>query len=93
MQEPNREKISNLSKNGKIQKLALARFREHLPHFKIKLDFTSFCESRCHDFNNIDTLLTLNEPNNSKNESDEFFRATQKNMTEFTGITCKKIPL
>ena len=42
LQETKREKLSNLSKNAEIKKLALARFREHLPHFKFKFDFTSF---------------------------------------------------
>lgn len=29
-------------------------------------------------FNNIHNLLTLNEPNSSKNESDKFFQASQE---------------
>ena len=83
LQETKRQKLSNLSKNSESKKLVLARFREHLPHFEFKVDFTSFCESRCQDFDNIHTLLTLNESNNSKNESDVFFQASQNNRTEF----------
>ena len=83
LQETKRKKLSNLSKNAEIKKLVLARFKEHLPHFEFKVDFTSFCESRCQDFDNIHTLLTLNESNNSKNESDVFFQASQNNRTEF----------
>ena len=83
LQETKRKKISNLSKNAEIKKLVLARFREHLPHFEFKVDFTSFCDSRCQDFDNIHTLLTLNESNNSKNESDVFFQASQNNRMEF----------
>ena len=83
LQETKRKILSNLSKNAEIKKLVLARFKEHLPHFEFKVDFTSFCESRCQDFDNIPTLLTLNESNNSKNESDVFFQASQNNRTEF----------
>ena len=83
LQETKRKKLSNLSKNAEVKKLVLARFKEHLPHFEFKVDFTSFCESRCQDFDNIHTLLTLNESNNSKNESDAFFQASQNNRTEF----------
>ena len=83
LQETKRKKLSNLSKNAEIKKLVLARFKEHLPHFEFKVDFTSFCESQCQDFDNIHTLLTLNESNNSKNESDVFFQASQNNRTEF----------
>ena len=83
MQETKRKKLSNLSKNAEIKKFVLARFREHLPHFEFKVDFTSFCESRCQDFDNIYTLLNFNESNNSKNESDMFFQASQNNLTEF----------
>ena len=83
LQETKRKKLSNLSKNAEIKKLVLARFKEHLPHFEYKVDFKSFCESRCQDFDNIHTLLTLNESNNSKNESDAFFQASQNNRTEF----------
>ena len=83
LQETKRKKLSNLSKNAEIKKLVLARFKKHLPHFEFKVDFTSFCESRCQDFDNIHTLLTLNESNNSKNESDVFFQALQNNRTEF----------
>ena len=46
LQETKRKKLSNLSKNAEIKKLVLARFKEHLPHFEFKVDFTSFCESR-----------------------------------------------
>ena len=35
------------------------------------------------DFDNIQTLPTLNESYSSKNESDEFFEACQNNMTKF----------
>ena len=45
LQEIKRVKLSNLSKNVEIKKLALARFTEHLPPCKFKFDFTSFCES------------------------------------------------
>ena len=83
LQERKHEKLSNLSRNTEIYKLVLARFREHLPHFELKVDFTSFCESRCHDFDNIHTLLTLNESISSKKESHGFFQASQNNMTEF----------
>ena len=41
------KKLSNLSKNAEIKKLVIARFRKHLAHFEFKVDFTSFCESRC----------------------------------------------
>ena len=71
--ETKRKKLSNLSKNADIKKLVFARFREHSPHFEFKIDFTSFCKSRCQNFDNIHTLLTLNKSNSSKNESDEFF--------------------
>ena len=77
LQETKRKKLRNLSKNAEIKKLALARFREHLPHFKFKVDFTSFCD-------NIHNLLTLNESNSSKNKHDEFFQSSQNNMTELT---------
>ena len=80
MRETKRRKLSNLSKHAEIKKLVLVRFREHLPHFEFKVDFTSFCESRCQDF---DKIYTLNKSNNSKNEFDEFFQALQDNMTEF----------
>ena len=60
LQETKRKKLRNLSKNAEIKKLVLARFRDHLPHFEFKVDFTSFCESQCLDFDNINTLLTLN---------------------------------
>ena len=83
MQEAKRKKLSNLSKNAEIKKLILARFRENLPHFEFRVDFTYFCESRCQDFDNIHTLLTLNELNSSKNESDELLQASQNNLTEF----------
>ena len=83
LQETKCKKLSNLSKNSKIKQFVVARFREHLPHSEFKVYFTSFCECRCQDFNNIHTLLTLNESNNSKNESDEFFQASQNNLTEF----------
>ena len=59
-EETKRKKLSNLSKNADIKKLVFARFRENSPHFEFKIDFTSFCESRCQDFDNIHTLLTLN---------------------------------
>ena len=42
LQETKRKNLSNLSKNVEIKKLVLARFREHLPHFEFKVDFTSF---------------------------------------------------
>ena len=66
----------------KLRSLKL-RLREHLAPFEFKVDFTSFCESRCQDFDNIHTLLTLNELNNSKNESDGFFQTSQNNLMEF----------
>ena len=59
-EETKRKKLSNLSKNADIKKLVFPRFRENSPHFEFKIDFTSFCESRCQDFDNIHTLLTLN---------------------------------
>ena len=74
MQETKRKKLRN-SKIAKIKKLALARFREHLPRFKFKVDFTCFCD-------NMHNILTLNESNSSKNEHDKFFQASQSNMTE-----------
>ena len=83
MQEAKCKKLSNLSKSAEIKKLVLARFREYLPHFEFKVDSTSFCEYRCQDFDNIHTLLTLNESNSSKKEFHEFFQASQNNMTEF----------
>ena len=61
LQKTKRKKLRNLSKNAEIKKLALARFREHLPHFKFKVDFTSFRD-------NIHNILTLDETNSSKNE-------------------------
>ena len=76
LQETKRKNFRNLSKIAEIKKLALARFREHSQHFKFKVDFTSFCD-------NIHNLLTLSESNSSKNEYDEFFQASQNNMTEF----------
>ena len=45
LQETKRKKLSNLSKYAEIKKLVLDRFREHLPPFEFKTDFTSFCES------------------------------------------------
>ena len=42
LQETKHKNLSNLSKNAEIKKLVLARFREHLPHFEFKVDFTSF---------------------------------------------------
>ena len=77
LQETKRKKLRNLLKNAEIKKLALARFREHLPHFEFKVDFTSFCD-------NTHNILTLNESNGSKNEHDEFFQASQNNITELT---------
>ena len=61
----------------------LARFREHLPHLKFKLDFTSFSESQCQDLDNIYTVLTLNESSSSKNAPGEFFQASQNDGTPF----------
>ena len=76
LEETKCKKLSNLSKNAEIKKLALARIRERLLHIKFKVDFTSFGGS-------VHILLTSNESNSSKNESDEFFQASQNNMTEF----------
>ena len=45
LQETKRKKLRNLLKNAEIKKLALARFREHLPLFEFKVDFTSFCDN------------------------------------------------
>ena len=77
LQETKLKKLRNLSKNAEINKLALARFREHLPHFEFKVDFTSVCD-------NTHNILTLNESNGSKNEHDEFFQASQNKVTELT---------
>ena len=77
LQETKLKKLRNLSKNAEINKLALARFREHLPHFELKVDFTSVCD-------NTHNILTLNESNGSKNEHDEFFQAFQNKVTELT---------
>ena len=74
LQERKRKKFRNLSKNAEIKKSALARFREHLSHFKFKVDFTLFCD-------NIHNILIFNESNNSENEHDEFFQASQNNIT------------
>ena len=60
-QDTKRKKLSNLSKNTKIKQLLLGRFREYLTHFEFKVDFTSFGEYRCKDFDNIYTLLTFEE--------------------------------
>ena len=67
-QETKHKKLRNFSKNAEIKKLALARFKEHLPHFKFKVDFSSFCD-------NIYNSFTLNESNSSENEHVEFFQA------------------
>ena len=79
MQETKRKTLRKLSKKAQIKKLALARFREHLPYFKFKVDFTLFCD-------NIHSFLTLNEIKSSKTDHDELFQASQNNMTEFTKI-------
>ena len=68
------EKLQRKLQETKLQKLALARFREHSSHFKFKVDFTLFCD-------NIHNILTLNESNNSENEHGEFFQASQNNIT------------
>ena len=75
LQETKRKKSTKLSKNAEIKKLAFARFKENLAHFKFKVDFTSFCD-------HIHNQLTLNESNSSKNDHDDFFQASQNNITE-----------
>ena len=77
LQETKHKKVSNLSKNTEIKKLALARFKEHLSHFKFKVDFTYFSD-------NTHNILTLNESNGSKNEHDDFIQASRNNITELT---------
>ena len=53
LQETKRKKLKNISKNAEIKKFPSARFREYLPHFKFKVDFTSFCD------NTHDLLIVL----------------------------------
>ena len=58
LQETKRKKLKNISKNAEIKKFPLARFREYLPHFKFKVDFTSFCDNT-HDLLNF--LLCMSQ--------------------------------
>ena len=72
LQETERKKLRNISKNIEIKKLVWARFREH---FKVKVDFT--CD-------NIGNLLTLNESNEffqaSQNNMMEFTNNIKNNV-------------
>ena len=86
-----REKLSNLSKNADIKKLALARFREHLPHFKFKFDFTSFCESWCQDLIIFTTFLLWMSQIVLKMNLINSFKLLKRNITQFAdNIQCRE---
>ena len=52
-------KLRSLSPNSVYKKLLIERFYEHLPHFRLKLDFVKFCNSNVEDFENLFNILTL----------------------------------
>ena len=52
-------KLRSLSPNSMYKKLLIERFYEHLPHFRLKLDFVKFCNSNVEDFENLFNILTL----------------------------------
>ena len=39
--------------------MLIERFYEHLPHFRLKLDFVKFCNSNVEDFENLFNILTI----------------------------------
>ena len=52
-------KLRSLSPNSVYKKLLIERFYEHLPHFRLKLDFVKFCNSNVEDFENLFNILTI----------------------------------
>ena len=40
-----RKRLAILSRNFYLKRMVLERFDEHLPHFKFKLGFLSYCNS------------------------------------------------
>ena len=67
------KKLSTLSSSSSLKKMVFERFNEHLFHFQFKADFLSNCSSQCREFENIQTLNTLNKiyKNHEKNNASQ----------------------
>ena len=56
--------LARLSRNSHLKRMILERFKEHLPYFQFKSEFHLYCNSLCPEFENLYTLVAINE--NSK---------------------------
>ena len=56
-----RKKLASLSRNSHLKRMVLERFDEHLPHFQFKLNFLSYSNSLCAEFENLCILVTINK--------------------------------
>ena len=55
------KKLGSLSRNFHFMIIVLERFDEHPPHFQFKSDFLTYCNSLYPEFENLYTLVTINE--------------------------------
>ena len=61
-----RKKLASHSRNSHLKRMVLERFHEHLLHFQFKLDFLSYCNSQCQEFENLCTLVSINKTSKHK---------------------------
>ena len=68
--------FKKLPPNSVYKMLPIEQFYEHLPHFRFKLDFVKFCNSKIEDFENLFNILTL----------DNMPGFTEKNRVPFNSV-------
>ena len=54
-------KLASFSWNFYLKRMVLERFDELLPHFQFKLNFLSYSNSLCPEFENLCILVTINK--------------------------------
>ena len=55
-----RKRLGSLSNHFHLKGMVFEQFDEYLPYFQFKSDFLLYCSSRCTEFENLCTLVTMN---------------------------------